>query len=172
MAPNDLHADLGPDDLVLRGLLGDMHSERRRAALRRRLAVLLGALALMAASCVLTRAFDAGVAAGAAHRPAVTVIAADPVTGVRAGLGTARHDWGTEVLLELRDGQGPRDCALFVVDRTGAARTIGGWTVAAPSAPGASAAVSITAATALQPDAIDHFEVRSGTGQLLLSIHP
>ncbi|HEY8478500.1 MAG TPA: zf-HC2 domain-containing protein [Spirillospora sp.] len=115
---------------------------------------------------------DAGTAA--LMREGRTVSASDTGTGVTGTVATEAKMWGTRVGLQLSKVRGPLQCELVAVDARGAAHTVAGWSVP-PRGYGfedsAQPHLTVQGATALTPDEIRRFEVRTiGEGRTLLTV--
>ncbi|MEU6390553.1 zf-HC2 domain-containing protein [Streptomyces sp. NPDC046939] len=88
----------------------------------------------------------------------------DRTTGVAATLTAHERGWGTQVDLDVRDGGGPRVCALVAVDRDGTEQTVASWTVHGGDR------VRVQGGAADRPDEIRRFEVRATDGGRLLAL--
>jgi hypothetical protein len=164
--PRSVHPVAQPGPRLVARLLGEV-AARRRAG-RRRL------LFALAASVVLAVA-GPGVAFTAAHRDAsaseagVRVTATDRATGVWAEVKAEDYPYGSEVELRVKDGSGAHTCRLVAVGRDGSQETVTTWAV-----PGGGTARPTTThgGTALHPDEIARFEVRTADGRLLVALAP
>lgn len=94
------------------------------------------------------------------------ISAHDPATGVAAVLTERGRDWGTEVGLEVRDARGPRVCELIAVAADGTEQTVTTWAVSGRRGE----AVRTQGGSALRPDDIDRFEVRTAEGRRLVTL--
>ncbi|MYZ10595.1 hypothetical protein GT028_25005 [Streptomyces sp. SID2999] len=148
-----------PGPRLLDRLLGEI-TVRHRARRRR---VLYG----LAASVVLAVAGPSVMAFAGHAQPASHVTAAtDPGTGVWARVTTEGERWGSGLRLEVRDSAGPRSCRLIVVGRDGSEQVAGGWAVGAHD----EGTTQTTAGSSLEPDDIDHYEVRTDKGERLVTL--
>ncbi|MET8695539.1 zf-HC2 domain-containing protein [Streptomyces bauhiniae] len=148
-----------PGPRLLDRLLGEI-TVRHRARRRR---VLYG----LAASVVLAVAGPSVMAFAGHGQPASHVTAAtDPGTGVWARVTTEGERWGSGLRLEVRDSAGPRSCRLIVVGRDGSEQVAGGWAVGAHD----EGTTQTTAGSSLEPDDIDHYEVRTDKGERLVTL--
>ncbi|KAB2344355.1 zf-HC2 domain-containing protein [Actinomadura rudentiformis] len=101
------------------------------------------------------------------------VSANDPGTGVSGTVAMQPKMWGSEVGLELSKVRGPLECELVAIDRKGQAHTVMGWSVPAKGygLPKSPAPLTAQGGTALKPNEIARFEVRTiGSQRTLLTI--
>ncbi|GAA2226990.1 zf-HC2 domain-containing protein [Streptomyces nogalater] len=161
--PPFVHPLARPGAGLLDRLLGEL--AHRRRARRRRFGYGLAASVVLAAA-------GPGIVAFAGHpgpsdARAVRVTAAtDPRTGVWARVTSADEEWGSELRVEVGDGAGPRTCRLVAVGRDGTEQVVVGWT--GPGAGGRPA--TALGATALHPDGIARYEVRTADGRVLVTV--
>ncbi|OAH11049.1 zf-HC2 domain-containing protein [Streptomyces jeddahensis] len=106
----------------------------------------------------------AAIVAGSGADTAARVTARDGRTGVAATLTTQDRAWGTQVALEVWDAVGPRVCELVAVGKDGTEQRVASWTATGE----ARTPMTTEAGTALHPDEIDHFEIRTADGGLLV----
>ncbi|EST25560.1 hypothetical protein N566_24460 [Streptomycetaceae bacterium MP113-05] len=181
-APDD-----GPGVDLLGRVLAAVGSDRLRSRRRRR-ALAGGAVAAVLAAGTLggvaTGILTGGAQAPAAPTEAEAVHAAfargekfsdhDPATRVEATVSLQERPWGTHVTLRIGNLAGPRACDLVAVGADGRRQTVTSWSV-----PGYGYGIEGTAydeplyvagGAALTPDRIDHFEIRSLTGEKLAAI--
>ncbi|MFH9657445.1 zf-HC2 domain-containing protein [Streptomyces sp. NPDC017248] len=158
--PRFVHPVAQPGPRLLDRLLGEL--ARRHRARRRRL--LYG----LAATVVLAMAGPGLVAfAGHPDPPAARAGAAtDPRTGVWARVTSADRAWGSELRIEVADGTGAHTCRLVAVGRDGTRRTVAAWTSRGDGARPTTA----LGATALHPDQIARYEVRTADGRRLVTV--
>ena len=160
-----------PDDALLGRLVGEVTAGRRRTR-RRRLVLVAAAAALVIGGPAVT----AVVTADSGH-PVQTVAqqftATDAGTGARATVGIEGKTWGSQITLQLSNVDGPLSCDLIAVSHAGEQQTVTTWSIP-PIGYGASNAPGVLrtgGGAGLQPEDIDHFEVRTLDGrQLLLTI--
>ncbi|XVQ08457.1 anti-sigma factor family protein [Spirillospora sp. CA-255316] len=171
-----------PDPAVVTDLL----LRRRRRDRRRRLSQ---ALVGVAAGLVLMGgAAGLGVTVGADREETPPVVesgvealfrngrpvaATDARTGITGQVATERKQWGSLVGLRLSRVRGPLECELVAVDHAGHAHTVAGWAVPRKGYgfPGSPPALTLQGGTALNPDEITRFEVRTiGSGRTLLTV--
>ncbi|GAB7059249.1 zf-HC2 domain-containing protein [Streptomyces mexicanus] len=155
--PHSVHPVVRPGPRLLERLAGEV--ARQRAGRRR---VLCG----LAAGVVLAVGGPA-VAVVAGHGSgAVRVAATDAGTGVWAEVRVADARWGSEVRVRVRDEAGPHACRLVAVGRDGSEQTVATWAVPARGTRPA----GVTGGTALHPGQIARFEVRTASGQRLVTL--
>jgi hypothetical protein len=175
-----------PDPSVVSDLL-----LRRRAVVRRRR--LSQALIGVAAGFVLMGgAAGLGVTVGAgreeAPRPPAPVAesgvetlfrdgrqvsATAPGTGVNGTVAMKNTQWGSRIGLRLGGIRGPLECELVAIDSAGNAHVVAGWSVPPKGygRPGSPAPLVLQGGTALDPQEIARFEVRTiGTHRTLLTV--
>ncbi|XRQ13907.1 anti-sigma factor family protein [Actinomadura welshii] len=115
---------------------------------------------------------DTGTAA--LMRDGRAVSAADTGTGVTGTVAMLGKAWGSRVGLQLSKVRGPLQCELVAVDARGNAHTVAGWSVPAKGygfADSEQPDLTVQGATALAPEEISRFEVRTiGEGRTLLTI--
>ncbi|TDC65396.1 zf-HC2 domain-containing protein [Actinomadura sp. GC306] len=103
-----------------------------------------------------------------------TVSAADAGTGVSGTVAMDGKRWGSRVGLRLSKVRGPLQCELVAVDARGTAHTVAGWSVPPKGygfADSAQPHLTVQGATALTPEEITRFEVRTiGAGRTLLTV--
>ncbi|TDB87291.1 zf-HC2 domain-containing protein [Actinomadura sp. 7K534] len=103
-----------------------------------------------------------------------TVSAADTGTGVTGTVAMDGKMWGSRVGLRLSKVRGPLQCELVAVDARGNAHTVAGWSVPPKGygfADSAQPHLTVQGATALTPEEISRFEVRTiGAGRTLLTV--
>ncbi|MGW3957756.1 zf-HC2 domain-containing protein [Streptomyces sp. NPDC004752] len=158
--PRFVHPLAQPGPRLLDRLLGEVTARRR--ARRRRL--LYG----LAASLVFAVA-GPGVAVYAAHGTASVRVTAttDAASGVWAQLTSEDEAYGTEVVLKVKDGAGPRSCRLIAVGRDGTEQILTSW--AAPGHDGGTNTLRGT--SAMHPEEIDHYELRTDDGTRLVTLN-
>ncbi|MGW1544896.1 zf-HC2 domain-containing protein [Streptomyces sp. NPDC002309] len=156
--PRSVHPMAGPGPRLLDRLLGEV-AARHRAGRRLRLFAVAAAVV-----CALAGPAVAIVAEG--EEAAVRVSATDERSGVWAQITTEDVPWGSKVMLEVKDAAGPRACRLVVIGGDGSEETATNWTVprhdARPN--------TMRGATALHPDQIDRYEVRTSSGERLVTL--
>lgn len=126
-------------------------------------------LLLVAAAAVLAVGGPLGALAaapGGGHSESVRWTASDGGTGAAAVVTAAAKAWGTDVAFELSRPAAPGSCALVAVGRDGSRETVTTW--AAPA--GQPKPLVTRGGAALQPDQIDHFEVRASDGRRLVTL--
>ncbi|MEU0073604.1 zf-HC2 domain-containing protein [Streptomyces sp. NPDC006332] len=159
--PRVVHPMAQPGPRMLDRLLGEVATRHRSR--RRRL------LYALAASVVFTVA-GSGLAmtvGGTAQDSAVRVTAAtDERSGVWAQVTSEDEVWGSDVELKIKDGAGPRSCRLIAVGVDGSEQTVTTWTVprhdARPN--------TMHGGSSMHSDEIDHYEVRTSTGEHLVTL--
>ncbi|MEV4335033.1 zf-HC2 domain-containing protein [Streptomyces sp. NPDC049597] len=163
-------ADVRPSPRLLDRLTQHVALERRRARRRR--------LRLAAAAAVLAVGLPVAVvmAQDGGEQPAPQrVVAADPVTGVRASVALEDRTWGTSVAMRLAGLPGPRTCRLVAIGKDGVEHPVLSWWVPAggygvADGPGYAGPLDIEGTTGLHTAEIGRWEVRGDRGERLLSI--
>jgi hypothetical protein len=147
-----------PRPRLLDRLLGEVAMVRR--ARRHRW------LCAVAAAVVLAVAGPAAAIVAGSAADTARVSARDGRSGVAATLTTEGRAWGTQVGLEVWDAVGPRVCELVAVGKDGTEQKVTSWTATGQ----ADTPMTTEAGTALHPDRIDHFEIRTADGKLLVTV--
>ncbi|MFG3657214.1 anti-sigma factor family protein [Streptomyces sp. NPDC047706] len=105
------------------------------------------------------------------------VAATDPTTQVSATVAMQEKAWGTDAVLELKNVKGPEKCSLIAVGKNGERETLSNWSVpnwgyGLPDATTEQAKnpLYIQGGAAFSPNEIDHFEVMTFDGDLLVEI--
>ncbi|MDI2129839.1 anti-sigma factor family protein [Yinghuangia seranimata] len=106
---------------------------------------------------------------GERHPAAGSVAGPDGVTGVVA---LEDKGWGTHVGLELANVQGPLRCALVAVGKNGGQEVVGNWAVPDKGygVPANPAPLTFHGGTSMKKADLDHFEVRTVDGRLLVTV--
>ncbi|KIF69656.1 RNA polymerase subunit sigma [Streptomyces sp. AcH 505] len=101
----------------------------------------------------------------------------DPATKVSATIGFEERGWGTNAVLELKNVKGPLKCSLVAVSKSGDEQVVSSWSVpqwgyGIPSSPHevAQKPLYIHGGAAIQPNDIDHFDVRTFDGKRLVQV--
>lgn len=94
--------------------------------------------------------------------------------GIRARVMVRATAWGSKVDLELRGVTGPLQCQLLSVADDGTVGVVTGWRVPPEGygVPGSPKPLRVSGGTALSPDRIARFEIRSEDGTLLTAVSP
>ncbi|MGW1884661.1 anti-sigma factor family protein [Streptomyces sp. NPDC001970] len=163
-----------PSPKLLDRLLHEVAARRRHSS-RRRLRLVVAAAALIVALPAVTPALVDGAGARGG-RPDARIAATDAATGVYGAVDLRAKDSGTSVALRVARLRGPRTCELVVVGRDGEEHRVTTWSVPSgghgvPGSPGDGSPLDLEAATALRPDEIDHFEVRTVRGERLVTLN-
>ncbi|MEV7995058.1 zf-HC2 domain-containing protein [Streptomyces sp. NPDC086077] len=105
------------------------------------------------------------------------VTATDPKTQVSGTVAMQEKAWGTDAVLELKNVKGPEKCSLIAVGKNGERETLSNWSVpdwgyGLPNATTEQAKnpLYIQGGAAFAPNEIDHFEVMTFDGDLLVEI--
>jgi hypothetical protein len=105
------------------------------------------------------------------------ISATDPSTKVTATVALQKKDWGTGVVTELKNVQGPLKCALVAVGKNGERETLSSWSVpewgyGLPDAKTEKAKepLYVQGGAAFEPNEIDHFEVVTFDGKRLVEV--
>ncbi|MFF4018809.1 zf-HC2 domain-containing protein [Streptomyces sp. NPDC001843] len=161
--PRFVHPVAQPGPRLLDGLLNAVAS-RRRAGRRR---LLFG----LAASVVFAVA-GPGIAMYASHPggsgdPEVQVMAAtDAHSGVWAQVTTKDDEHGSDLVLEIKDGAGPRSCRLVAIGRDGSEQVVTSWTVRGHD----SGMTTVAGGSSMHTDQVVRYEVRTAAGERLVSL--
>jgi hypothetical protein len=123
----------------------------------------------LAASVVIAVA-GPGIVAYAGHESqAVRVTAAtDAKSGVWAQVRTADADFGSQLELKVKDAPGPHSCRLVAIGRDGSEDVVTSWRESGDSA----GMNTMRGGSAMHPEEIVRYEVRSATGERLLTLQP
>jgi Putative zinc-finger len=169
-----------PGPQVLDGMLRQVRVERRQKRYRTVLSA-AAAVVLIVAGPVLaantlgsddkTQAPAPPVAA-APTLPGKVFEATQAGTGVKAKVGVERKAWGTNVGLELRGLEGPKECKLVAISKDNEEQTVSTWSVP-PRGYGVQAnprPLVTTGGAGLFPNEIERFEVRTLDGENLVTV--
>ncbi|GGW97717.1 zf-HC2 domain-containing protein [Streptomyces lomondensis] len=159
--PRLVHPMAQPGPRMLDRLLAEV-ATRRRAGRRRTLFAL-------AASVVFAVSVPgiAMMAEGSGEGP-LTVAATDATTGVWAQVTTEDEASGSQVELKVKDAAGPRACHLVIIGHDGTEETATSW-----HGPGHDAHPNtMMASSSMHPDQIARYEIRSGSGEVLIRLEP
>ncbi|MDQ0407830.1 zf-HC2 domain-containing protein [Streptomyces sp. NPDC000349] len=156
--PRLVHPLARPGPRLLDRLLSEV-ATRHRAGRRR-------VLYALAAAVVCAVAAPGAVLYASQGERAVPLSATDERSGVWARITAEEEVWGTDVMLEVKDGAGPRPCRLVAVGRDGTEQTITSWNV-----PGHDDRPNtMRGGAALHPDQIARYEVRTAHGEHLVTL--
>jgi Putative zinc-finger len=176
-----------PDPSVVSDLLRRRHRQDRRRRMSQALVGIAAGVVLMGGSAGLgiTVGADRDEAPPRVERPVENGVEAlfrnsRPITATDSGSGVSgtvamqRKQWGSEVGIRLSKVRGPLQCELIAFDRAGREHTVSGWSVP-PKGYGfpdsAMPQLTVQGATALDPEEITRFEVRTiGGGRTLLTV--
>ncbi|MFF8970222.1 zf-HC2 domain-containing protein [Streptomyces sp. NPDC014995] len=159
--PRTVHPFAGPGPRLLDRLLGEV-AARRRAAKRRLLYALAASVVIALAGPTV-----AIMAAGGGEET-VRVTATDERSGVWAQVTIEDEVYGSQVELQVKDAAGPRACHLVVIGRDGSEQTVTSW-----NAPHHDARPNtMKGGSALHPDEIARYEVRTKQGERLVTLEP
>ncbi|MET7458652.1 zf-HC2 domain-containing protein [Streptomyces sp. NPDC005574] len=144
----------------------------RRTAKRRRLVLVGAAAAAIIAGPVLALSATPGREASPTALTGQTHTVRNSSSGVTATAALQPKAWGTAITLQVSGVKGALTCRLLAVGADGRARPIGDWRVPFPShnSHGKPKPITLTAATNLSPNQLDHLLIRTTTGQTLASI--
>ncbi|MFJ6948095.1 zf-HC2 domain-containing protein [Streptomyces wuyuanensis] len=166
-------ADEPPAPRLLERLLGEVAALRRRGS-RRRLRLVAAAAALIVALPVAAAGLSRGGGGPVAGGPDERIAATDGATGVHGAVDLRSKGWGTAVALRMAKLSGPRTCRLVAVAKDGREYAVTSWSVPAggygTGAPDAEEELDMEVGTALRRDEIGHFEVRTDSGEHLVSL--
>jgi hypothetical protein len=100
------------------------------------------------------------------------VHAVDQFTGTEATVQLEPKRWGSQVTLQVARVNGPVRCRLVAVSRTGQSEVVMGWSVP-PAGYGTATQpdpLVVHGGTDLKPGDVSRFEIRTVTGNLLVSV--
>lgn len=159
--PRLVHPLAEPGPRMLDRLLSQVAARNRAGRRRMLLALAASVVCAVSAPAVAMVTGDGGGAA-------VSIAATDERSGVWAQVTTEDEAWGSQVELKVKDGAGPRACHLVVVGRDGSEETATSWSVprhdARPS--------TMLGGSALHPEEIARYEVRTADGEHLVTLRP
>ncbi|GAA4084558.1 zf-HC2 domain-containing protein [Streptomyces shaanxiensis] len=159
--PQFVHPMAKPGPQMLNRLLEAVAARHR--ALRRR------TLYAVAASVVIALAGPAVALLGGGDEQAGQVVqATDARSGVWAQVTTENELYGSQVELKVKDGAGPRACHLIAIGRDGSEETVTSWHAADHDA----RENTMTGASAMHSDEIVRYEVRTASGEHLVTLKP
>lgn len=123
------------------------------------------------------RTLSANPAKDAFDKSTEKIMATDPATQVTATVAMEKKLWGTEIVTELKNVKGEQKCSLVAVGKNGERETINSWSVPGegyglPDAESdkAKQPLYVQGGAAFQPNEIDHFQVMTFDGELLVEI--
>ncbi len=123
------------------------------------------------------RTLAANPAKDAFDKSTEKIMATDPATQVTATVAMEKKLWGTGTTLELKNVKGEQKCSLVAVGKNGERETITSWSVPGegygiPEAKSdkAKQPLYVQGGAAFQPNEIDHFQVMTFDGELLVEI--
>ncbi|MFG2514227.1 anti-sigma factor family protein [Streptomyces sp. NPDC048584] len=123
------------------------------------------------------RTLAANPAKDAFDKSTEKIMATDPATQVTATVAMEKKLWGTEIVTELKNVKGEQKCSLVAVGKNGERETINSWSVPGegyglPDAESdkAKQPLYVQGGAAFQPNEIDHFQVMTFDGELLVEI--
>jgi anti-sigma factor RsiW len=168
-------APAGPtDDLLLQRTLRQVRAEQTGSRRRRWLAVAAAVCALVAAPVITAVAVsngDGGQTIASAPTPSVaagrTVQASDAATGVSGVATLSSAPWGTKLQAKFTGEPHGATCQLLVISKAGERQVAGTWVVTDAAA---TAGTNIQGSVSIKDTDIARLEVRTTTGQQLLTI--
>ncbi len=105
------------------------------------------------------------------------IMATDPETQVTATVALEKKLWGTEIVTELKNVKGEQKCSLIAVGKNGERETVNSWSVPGegyglPDATTdkAKQPLYVQGGAAFAPNEIDHFQVMTFDGKLLVEV--
>lgn len=103
--------------------------------------------------------------------------ATDPATQISATVGVESKAWGTSAVMELKNVKGPLTCQLIAVSKSGAQQVLATWSVpqwgyGVADSPHSVARqpLYVQGGAAMQPQDIDHFDVKTLDGKKLVEV--
>ncbi|MEU1786401.1 zf-HC2 domain-containing protein [Streptomyces sparsogenes] len=139
----------------------------------------LGAVALTSDNGSGTSVTAASTASAAFDRMSTKAEATDPDTKVSATIAMDDKKWGTDAVLRLKNVKGPLTCSLVMISHSGEEQVMTNWSVP-PQGYGIANSPDETARAPLfaqggaseKMAGIDHFEIRTLDGKVLVSVKP
>ncbi|MET7847850.1 zf-HC2 domain-containing protein [Streptomyces avermitilis] len=156
--PRAVHPFAAPGPRLMERLLGEV-ATRHRSGRRRWLYAVAAAVVFAVGGPVV-----AMVAGHGSASPELTATGAK--TGVWAQVTTQERVWGSEIDVTVKDASGPHSCRLIAVAKDGTEQTVTSWM--APSHDGGP--TTMQGGAALRPDEIERYDIRTGNGQLLVTL--
>lgn len=171
--------------------LVDEVAERRAQKRRRSMYMIAASAALIVGGPLVSVAATGGEDSGGGNRTVQAVspaqqafkgmpdrvTATDPKTQVSGTVAMQEKPHGTDAVLELKNVKGPEKCSLIAVGKNGERETLSNWSVpdwgyGLPNATTDQAKnpLYIQGGAAFAPNEIDHFEVMTFDGDLLVEI--
>ncbi|MCZ4097008.1 zf-HC2 domain-containing protein [Streptomyces sp. SID13666] len=179
------------DDALLGRLLDEVAEVRARTRRRRMFLVAAAAVLIIGGPLIAVQATSgdrtSAVAEHAHGGPAedafnlipasAKVSGTDPATKVSATIGVEKKAWGSHVVLQLGNVKGPLRCSLVAVGKNGDQQTVttwavGPWGYGIPDSPHETARTPLYmhGGAAMQPNEVDHYEVRTLDGRTLVDV--
>ena len=146
-------------------LMAQVAAERKAKQRRGVASRFAGALALAAAASVIGFVVAEG-AAEEVPEPDLTLANTDQATGVWAQVALTERGWGTDIELEMSGATVGDTCQLVAFSNSGESEPASSWTVPDSDRE----YITIPGAVGAQPGEIDHFDIVSGDGDLLVQI--
>ncbi|AYL36348.1 MULTISPECIES: anti-sigma factor family protein [Streptomyces] len=124
-----------------------------------------------------SRTLAANPAKEAFDKTSDKIMATDPETQVTATVALEKKLWGTEIVTELKNVKGEQKCSLIAVGKNGERETVNSWSVPGegyglPDATTdkAKQPLYVQGGAAFAPNEIDHFQVMTFDGKLLVEV--
>lgn len=160
------------EDKVLRGVLVDIASARRK---RKRVGLLAAAAAavLIIAGPLVAIGVSGGFGGGGSTTAQAEVLTAtNPVNNVAVKLALTPTDSGTNVSFDLSGARGPLNCVLYAVSRTGQKYPAASWSVppAGYGVPGSPNPLHVDGKVGLPRSDIATFEFARDNGPDILNV--
>lgn len=162
-------------DAMLDRLLAQVAGERRARRRRRLVSVAAAAVLVVggpAVAVLATRDDGGGSPAAVQSFGSDQHTASDPATGASAVVALTDKGWGSAVDLRLSGVRGPLTCSLIAYGADGSRQTVATWSV--PSAGYGTdtqpAPLTVHGAAGLHASSITHFDVRTDSGSLLVTV--
>ncbi|MET7604418.1 zf-HC2 domain-containing protein [Streptomyces avermitilis] len=157
--PRAVHPFAAPGPRLMERLLGEV-ATRHRSGRRRWLYAVAAAVVFAVGGPVVA------MVAGGHGSASPKVTATGAKTGVWAQVTTQERVWGSEIGVTVKDASGPHSCRLIAVGKDGSEQTVTTWM--APAHDGGP--TTMQGGAALRPDEIEHYDIRTGNGQLLVTL--
>jgi anti-sigma factor RsiW len=157
-------------------LVSVVRTDRRRSARSHRILALAACLVVVIAGAVVAVSLGLGGSGLPGRQPTSPVAqklhAVDERSGAEASVQLEPKRWGSQVTLQVARVSGPLRCRLVAVSKSGQSEVVMGWSVP-PDGYGTAAnpdPLVLHGGTDLQPGDVSRFEIRTVSGNLIVSV--